>query len=289
MMQKYFTFISPTALIILTIITLEALFTSCNEQEKHDNVGKLTLASSMDTPAMRSLAGSSTVDNVWSGGEQVQVSIDNNAAVLFIAAQSGTLTPISPIYWQNSSQNISARAWYPAAWAFPTDQSAGLQPADFIFASTVTGISASNFAGKPLVFRHRTAKVTVNIRAGMNINSVSNATVAFYGYTAGVPNTSNAGNGAISGSGNGWITPQDMGNDTYTALLIPRDMTGIPFIKITLNDTDYLYTPSAGKATLQQGMAYVYNITIHETHLEVEVTDGIEWSKGDEFDVVPGM
>jgi len=288
-MNRYLFFALPKSLMVLMIIASAALLVSCNEQEVFDSGSILILASRTDAPAMRASGNNTTVDNVWNGGEQVQVSIDDGTAVTFIAAPNGMLTPVSPIYLQSSSHSISARAWYPASWTFPTDQSAGLQPADFIFASTVTGITASNYAEKPLIFQHRTAKVTVNLTAGTDINSISNATVAFYGYTSGTPDTTDSGNGVITGSGNGWITPQNMGGDTYTALLIPRDMTGIRFVKITLDETDYFYTPAVGQAVLQQGMAYAYNITVHKTYLHVEVANGIEWSGGDEYDVVPSM
>ena len=281
-MKRHLSFTTSKALTVLTIIASAALLLSCSEQEALENGNKLTLASRTDVGATRA-----TVDNLWDGGEQVQVSIDNAAAVTFIASPSGMLTSVGLIHWPNLPQSISARAWYPASWTFPTDQSAGLQPADFIFASTVTGITEANYADNPLIFRHRTAKVTVSLTAGTGISSVSGATVSFYGYTSGTPDTSDKGNGRIAGSGNGWITPQNISGNTYTALLIPRDMTGIQFVKITLDQTDYHYTPSVGQAALQQGLAYVYYITVHRNYLSVEVVGGMEWGGGEEYDVVP--
>ena len=281
-MKRFLSLISPKSLTVLTIIVSVTLLTSCNKQDELDNDHMLNLNLFMDTPISRT-----TTDNIWSGGEQVQVSINDGTAVTFIAAQNGTLTPLNPIYWQNASQNISARAWHPASWTFPADQSGGLQPADFIFASTVTGIMFSNYLSKPLVFQHRLAKITVNLMAGTDISSVAGATVSFFGYTVGSPDTSDTGNGVISGSGNGWITPQNSSDDTYAALLIPRDMMGIPFVKIIIAGTYYLYTPAVGQATLKQGMAYSFNITVHKTRLDVEVVDGIEWSDSSEYDVAP--
>ena len=280
-MKKYLPFISPKSLTILTIVVSAVLLASCDKQGVLDNANLLTFASLTDTPITKT-----TIDNVWSGGEQVQVSIDNGTAISFIAAPSGTLTPLSPIHWQNSSQSISARAWYPASWTFPVDQSGGLQPADFIFATTVTGITALNYVDNPLVFRHRTAKVTVNLTEGTDISSVNGAAVSFFGYTSGNAETSDAGDGLITGLGDGWITPQS-NSDTYTALLIPREMTGIPFVRITIGGIDYFYTPATGQAVLQQGMAYTYNITVHKTRLDVEVVDNMEWRDSDEYDVIP--
>jgi len=279
-MKRYFLFRSPNLLLVLTFTI--ALLTFCNKEKTSDGVNQLTLFSCKDRPVTRA-----TVDNVWSGGEQVQVSIDNGAAITFSAHPSGTLTPVSPIYWQNASQSISARAWYPDSWSFPVDQRAGLQPADFIFASTVTGIMASNYTEKPLIFHHWTAKVTVNLTAGTDVSSVNGATVAFCGYTSGTPDSSDTGNGVITGSGNGWISPQNMNGGTYVALLIPRDMTGTQFVRITIGGNDYFYTPTAGQAVLQQGMSYMYNITVYMTRIDVEVAEGIVWTDGNEYNITP--
>ena len=267
---------------VLTIVASVVLLTFCKREETADDGDKLTLVSNMNAPITKA-----TVQNVWSGGEQVQVSIDNGTAVTFTALPNGTLTPVNPIYWKNASQSISARAWYPGSWRFPVDQRMGLQPADFIFASTVTGIMLSNYTEKKLIFQHRTAKVTVNLTAGTDISNVSGATVAFYGFTSGTPDTDDAGNGVIAGSGNGWIFPQYMSSNTYTALLIPRNMTGIQFIRITIGGNDYFYTPTAGQAVLQQGRSYTYNITVHMTRIDVEVVNGIVWTNGDEYNITP--
>jgi len=277
-MKRHFLFTSPVLLMILTVILLAA----CSKNELQDDSNQLTLVSCNDEPVTRA-----TVDNKWNGGEQVQVSIDNNAAVTFTASSNNKLTPVIQRYWPGAPQSITARAWYPGSWTFPVDQRGGLQQADFIFASTVSGITASNYTTKPLAFQHRTAKVTVNLKAGTDISNLNGVTVAFYGYTSGVPNTSAAGNGVIAGSGNDWITPQNMGNNTFTALLIPRNMTGTKFVRITLGGNVYFFTPTASQAVLQQGMAYAFNITVNLTRIVVEVEDEIKWTEGNEFNITP--
>jgi len=279
-MKKHFLFSSPWLLVILIILL--ALLTSCNKEKTSGDEQQLTLASSKDEPVTRA-----TVNNVWNGGELVQVSVNDGAAVGFTAKQNGDLLPVNPMNWPGAPQSITARAWYPGSWVFPVDQSKGLQPADFIFASTVTGITALNYTAKPLVFHHRTAKVTVNLKAGTDVSNLNGVTVAFYGYTAGIPNTSHAGDGVIAGSGGDWITPQNTGNNTYTALLIPRNMTGTKFVRITLGGNVYNFTPAASQAVLQRGMAYVFNITVSMTRIDVEVVDGIRWTEGSEYNITP--
>ena len=280
-MKRHNSFGSLCFIMILTVTVV--LLTFCSREKIFDvSHIPMTLATNMNVPNTKA-----TVHNVWDGGEQVQVNIDNAAAITFTALPNGTLAPVSPLFWQDGSQSISARAWHPASWTFPVDQSAGLQPADFIFASTVTGITASNYSEKPLVFRHRTAKVTVILTAGTDISNLNGATVGYYGYNLGVPDTDATGDGLIAGSGNGWISPQNTNSDTYTALLIPRDMTGLQFVKITIGENDWFYIPTAGQAVLQQGIAYAYNITVHRTRIKVEVADGIMWTAGSEYNITP--
>lgn len=279
-MKRHFLFSSTELMMGLTIMLV--LPVSCNKENEPDDEIPLTLVSCMDDPVTRA-----TVSNTWNGGEQVQVSINNGAALSFTAKQNGDLLPVNPINWPSAPSSISARAWHPVSWIFPVDQSKGLQPADFIFAPTVTGIMASNYKEKKLVFYHRTAKVTVKLMAGTDIKSVSGATVALYGYVAGIPNTTDAGNGVIAGSGGDWITPQNTGSDTYTALMIPRNMTGTKFVRITLGGNVYYYTPTADQAVLQQGVAYAYNITVSLTRIDVVVESGIKWTEGSEYDITP--
>ncbi|MDR1344245.1 MAG: fimbrillin family protein [Tannerellaceae bacterium] len=241
------------------ICWLAVFFAACSQDGDPGGVENslITFHAQIGDRQTRSTAGS----NSWNGGEQVQVGIDNEAAVTFTAAANGTLTPVDPLYWQSASQSISARAWYPASWTMQADQqrAENFQKADFIFA-TVTRITAANCADNPFVFRHQTAKVTANLTAGTGISAgdLTSATVSFYGYTSGSADT---GNGSLSGSVNGWIIPLRSGN-TCTALLIPQDMTGVDFICVTISSNSYYYKPAANEANLEGGKSYTYDITV---------------------------
>lgn len=239
---------------------------------------KMIFASQM--PVTRAIT-----DNYWDGGERVFISIDGQPARIFTVAAGGMLTPLDDLWWQSSTQTVTARAWYPdpAFWEFPADQSGGFRAADFVFAPTVSGIRFNNYLANPLRFNHLPAKVVVNLAAGMDIGSVDEAVVSFYGYVAGEVDTDN---GAIVGSDSGWITPLKT-SDTYTALLIPRDMTGVKFIKITLGGYDYYYTPAADEATLTQGNTFIYNISVDKTRLTVTVVEnGAVWDDSGDEDTV---
>ena len=263
--------------IVVAIALFAASFAiSCGRDETPCWDARVVLAWRTETPA--SQATRATAENTWIGGEQVWVCIDDREDESFIVSSDGTLAPVRDMWWYSQTQTLSARGWYPdpVSWNFPVDQSGGLQAADFVFASTVTGIKYNNYDVMPLKFRHLTAKVSVNITAGTDIVGVSDATVVFYGYTSGAPDTEG---GAIVGYGNGTITPQrTVSTDSYTALLIPRDMTGMKFVKVTLGGYDYYYTPATDEAVLEQGKAYTYNITVHKTRLTVTIDgDGATW------------
>lgn len=269
----------------LSIAMITVMLTACGNDDAFDNGERLlVLASQTDAAQTRT-----TINNVWSGGERVQISINDADATTFTAAWYGMLTPVDAIYWRSATQTVSARGWHPASWVFPTNQSTGIQAADFIFAPTVSGITFRNANNTPLTFHHRTAKVTVNLTAGQGVGSIADATIAFYGYTVGTPDTSDAGNGVIVGSGSGWITPYNTNGDSYVALLIPRNMTDERFIRITLNSFDFFFTPASGQANLQQGNSYTYNITLHKDRLEVTVVGGgVTWDSGNSYTVEGG-
>jgi hypothetical protein len=228
----------------------------------------------MDVPATRA-----TINDTWEGNEQVQVSINDAAAVTYTAAANGTLSPNSPVYWENSS--ITARAWHPGTFSNVSfqNQSSGFQTIDFIFAAT-TPIEFADRNTTPLTFRHQTAKVTANLipGAGVSPSDLTGATVAFFGYTSGTADTDN---GTISGSDPDWLTPQKTGN-TYTLLLVPQNVPEQQFIKVIIDNIKYYYTPTDAEANLTAGTSYTYNITLSKTGLTVTVViTSATWGAGD--------
>ncbi|GHT76015.1 hypothetical protein AGMMS50262_13070 [Bacteroidia bacterium] len=88
--------------------------------------------------------------------------------------------------------------------------------------------------------------------------------------------------GTLSGSGSGEIAPLKSGSaDTYTALLIPRDMTAANFIRVAIGSEDYYYKPASGEANLAAGSSYTYNILVKKTGLDVTVVNnGAQWAAG---------
>jgi hypothetical protein len=269
---------SLRALMVLAAVAL----TACTTDEPAGTGDRLTFFTRMDAPATRA-----TIDNTWSGGEEVQVSINGESAVTFTAATDGVLTPNDPLYWQSTSQTLSARAWHPAGWTMQANQSTveNYRAADFIFAPTVSDISLGNASSTPLTFSHKMAKVTATLTAGTGISDVSGATVAFYGYASGSANTSD---GTLSGSSNGWI--QSRNSSGHMALLIPQqyqlpiveeadDVAGLAFIKVMLGGFDYVYR-SVTEINLEAGKSYTFNITVNKTSLSVTSSVSPSWDEG---------
>ena len=252
------------------------LFASCGNDEEPGNGGQYPV---VFATAIDGLVNTrATVDNIWNGGEQVQVSIDGAAASTFTAAANGKLTANVPVFWQ-TGQSITVRAWYPSGWDMQADQSAqsAYQAADFIFAPE-KAITYAERNTASLEFSHKTAKVTATLTAGVNIANLADATVSFYGYTEG---TANTGNGTLLGGNNGWIMSRKKENGVFTALLIPQNMTGLKFIRVSFWLIDYYYTPAGDEADLKAGRSYTYYITLNTTGLTV-TSNIIPWDNSTE-------
>lgn len=125
------------------------------------------------------------------------------------------------------------------------------------------------FADKQLAFKHRTAKVVVTLQAGDFVTDLTGAAVTFVNQ--------------IGVDGNGTdVTPKTEtidGITTYSALLIPQNMQGKQFIKVTISDKNYYYTPKGMEnANLRAGYVENYTITVKQNGLSVV------WQQGEQID-----
>lgn len=109
-----------------------------------------------------------------------------------------------------------------------------------------------------LKFEHQMAKVSYTLKKGDGITDedLRGAVVQIAGYTK-----ASFSEGILTGMVDGWITPAS-NNDV---LLVPQDMTGRPFIKVSINGNNFIYTPGEGAANLQSGTHYIYTITVKKT------------------------
>ena len=222
-----------------------------------------------------------TGKDAWTKDDQIAVSVDGGASsknYKITNASSGAMEPAvtgDGYYWQNSQEKKTILAWYPAvdiANVDISDQSAGFAAFDYLKTEATTASFGSDVA---LSFRHQMAKVKCVLTNGADISAdeISQATVYIYGYTHA---TFEKGVVSSTDNANGWIDS----DENHEAVVIPQNMSDEnPFIKVTINNHDYIYTPKSGDANLTAGNQYTYTLTLKRTGLDVQVSDVTPWTE----------
>ena len=222
-----------------------------------------------------------TADDNWDGGEEVAIQIGGETKKYQVAS-SGKLSIAgsdTPFYWQ--TKTITVNAWYPYNGTKPADEDLRVKAdqskdTDYQASDYLEAVDASVAFNNPeLTFTHRTAKVAVTLVNGEGVDDVATATVTFLNQNG------------VEGGGKE-VTPKtetESGVTTYTALLIPQQMQGKKFIKVTLGGYDYFYPPTGeNDANLQKGKLHTYKITVAKTGLTVTSSSVSPWT-GDKEEV----
>ncbi len=265
----------------------------------------MTFTASVDglsapNPASRTTTGADG-KTTWQENDPVAISMDGGANhKVYKISDAGTGAMVADgeantLYWQKSNETKTLAAWYPVSYIIGngggsevniTDQRSGFGTLENILHAPAQEYTYSNGGSVAFTFHHALAKVKVTLKKGDGIeeSDLSNATVTFTGYTAG-----SLGYDGMTGSegSNGDITPKAEtpaggGAATYTALVIPQQMQGKKFIKVTIGTgdaaRDYYYTPTnSTNADLEAGKQYNYTITVKKTGLEV-TGNGTAWT-----------
>ena len=263
----------------------------------------MTFTASVDGLSAPNPASRATTDadgkTTWQTDDPVAISMDggaNHKVHKISDAGTGAMIPDGEtLYWSKQQETLAA--WYPVNYIIGngggsevsiTDQSSGFGTLENTLHAPAQDYTYSSGGSVAFTFRHALAKVKVALKKGEGItdDDLSNATVTFTGYTAG-----SLGYGGMTGSGsNGDIIPKTEtsaggGAATYTALVIPQQMQGKKFIKVTIGAggaaRDYFYTPTnSTDARLEAGKRYTYTITVKKTGLEVASAPA--WETGGE-------
>ena len=253
--------------------------TACSQDETADGnrlpEGKYPLvieASGLQTPVASTPSAMSraTVDNAWDGNETIALQVQGNDHIYtYTVNQSGLMASENPYYW-TSHDPITVSAWYPygetmTAVVVKEDQSSpeNFAASDFVSAERQT----VNFNSPVLKFTHRTARVTMKLKAGSGVADVAGAIVNLLNLS-----TEN-GNPAI-------IRTCNTEGSTYDALLAPQTVAAdMPLIRIELNDN--VHTARLPKqTTLNGGYVYTYNVTVTDKGLKVEEGSIQGWEDG---------
>lgn len=266
----------------------------------------MTFTASVDGLSAPNPASRATTDadgkTSWTVDDPVAISMDGGANhKVYKISDAGTGAMVADgeiLYWNKRQETLAA--WYPVSCTVGnsggsevniTDQRSGFGTLENILHAPAQEYTYSNGGSVAFTFRHALAKVKVALKKGegMTDNDLYNATVTFTGYTAGT-----LGYGGMTGSEgcNGEIspkaeTPAGGGAATYTALVIPQQMQGKKFIKVTIGAggaaRDYFYTPTnSTDARLEAGKQYTYTITVKKTGLAVTVASAPAWGNGGE-------
>lgn len=276
------------------IACLALLAASCNTDEDDGTAlpdGKYPMTFTTQVEGLT--ATRATTDNSWDGTEEVAIQI-GNAVKKYKAASDGALSAedtSNPFYWTNNTMTVSA--WYastyldakPTSFTVAADQDnnsgSGYQASDFLYA--YQSVTFNKSTAPSLTFKHLPVKVVVNLKKGEGITDteVQSAAVALV--------NQNLTSGAIADdwkvtqatTGSSTITPNVLSSPTsgyqksVQALLVPQQMQGQKFIKVTIGTggtaRDYYYTPTQeDDANLQAGNQYTYDITVKKSGLSVE-------------------
>lgn len=217
-----------------------------------------------------------TVDGDWQGVQTVAVEMGGTVKQYNVMAsdaddyKTATLSSDTDPFWWTSREDITVSAWWPYGTTMPDvvvkeDQSTkeGFEGSDFISAEA----QAVQFDHPMLEFSHRTARITVLLKPGAGITSVTGADVSVTGLS-----TDN-GNPAT-------IKTYAPDGDTYEALTAPQTVkANTPFIQVDLGGGTYYFRPHSD-VVLAAGSRYTYTVSVTAKGLELAGCTIGGWTDG---------
>lgn len=218
-----------------------------------------------------------TVDGDWQGVQTVALSVGGTVKEYDVTAsdadgyKTATLSSDTDPFWWTSREDITVSAWWPYGTTMPdvvvkADQSTkeGFEGSDFISAKAQT----VQFDNPTLEFSHRTARITVLLKPGDGIPSVTGANVSVTGL--GTDNGNPATIRTYAPDGN-----------TYEALTAPQTVkANTPFIQVDLGGGTYYFRPK-NDVVLAAGSRYTYTVNVNATGLTLEGCTIGGWTDGD--------
>ncbi|WP_455614093.1 fimbrillin family protein [Bacteroides congonensis] len=297
-------------IVFACVIATITAFTACTDDKVDDNRlpdGKypMTFTTGMEGLAVTRAA---TADGSWTDGDRVAVKVGGEVKEYTptrVNGKSAMLVSDTPFYWHASNETKTVTAWYygtgyqevlASSWSVQPDQNsnsgAGYQESDFLYAPEKVfdfGTAMSGSANLP--FYHQTAHVVINIKnaeAATNAGDIQSVLIGNGSLALSSEYTIPTGDGKIgtwtigSGATMGNIIPKETpagGNNlkSYTALVIPQNMSDKRFLTIVVNGVTYYYTPKDNDANLEGGKRYTYDITVKEKELSVAVNPSLAW------------
>ena len=217
-----------------------------------------------------------TVDGDWQGVQTVALSVGGTVKEYDVTAsdadgyKTATLSSDTDPFWWTSREDITVSAWWPYGTTMPDvvvkeDQSTreGFEGSDFISAEAQT----VQFDHPMLEFSHRTARITVLLKPGDGITSVTGADVSVTGLSTDNSNPAT-------------IRTYEAGGDTYEALTAPQTVkANTPFIQVDLGRGTFYFRPK-NDVVLEAGNRYTYTVRVNATGLTLEGCTIGDWADG---------
>lgn len=217
-----------------------------------------------------------TVDGNWDGVTSVALSVGGTVKQYNVTAsdaddyKTATLSSDTDPFWWTSREDITVSAWWPYGTTMPDvvvkeDQSTkeGFEGSDFIAALNKT----VQFDNPTLEFSHRTARITVLLKPGDGITSVTGADVSVTGLSTDNSNPAT-------------IRTYEADGDTYEALTAPQTVkANTPFIQVDLGGGTYYFRPQ-NDVVLEAGNRYTYTVKVNATGLTLEGCTIGGWEPG---------
>ena len=217
-----------------------------------------------------------TVDGDWQGVQTVALSVGGTVKEYDVTAsdadgyKTAILSSDTDPFWWTSREDITVSAWWPYGTTMPdvvvkADQSTkeGFEGSDFITAEAQT----VQFDNPTLEFSHRTARITVLLKPGDGIPSVTGADV----YVTGL---------GTDNSNPATIRTYAPDGDTYEALTAPQTVkANTPFIQVDLGGGTYYFRPHSD-VVLAAGSRYTYTVSVTAKGLELAGCTIGGWTDG---------
>ena len=217
-----------------------------------------------------------TVDGDWQGVQTVALSVGGTVKEYDVTAsdadgyKTATLSSDTDPFWWTSREDITVSAWWPYGTTMPdvvvkADQSTkeGFEGSDFISAEAQT----VQFDNPTLKFSHRTARITVLLKPGDGIPSVTGANVSVTGLSTDNNNPAT-------------IETYAVGGNSYEALTAPQTVAaGEPFIRVELGGGNFYFRPK-NDVVLEAGNRYIYTVKVNATGLTLEGCTIGDWADG---------
>ncbi|WP_346712074.1 fimbrillin family protein [Phocaeicola plebeius] len=273
--MRHALYLIPAAAVLLfaaTACTRDDLGGGTLPEGEYPLVIRATGLQAVATPA----STRATVDGDWQGIQTVALSVGGTVKQYNVTAsdadgyRSATLSSDTDPFWWTSREDITVSAWWPYGTTMPdvvvkADQSTreGFEGSDFISAEA----QAVQFDNPTLKFSHRTARITVLLKPGDGITSVTGADV----YVTGLSTDNN--NPAT-------IETYAVGGNSYEALTAPQTVAkGEPFIRVELGGSNFYFRPQ-NDVVLEAGNRYKYTVKVNATGLTLEGCTIGDWADG---------